>query len=50
MAKLVAAGDLPMEKFQASYGAWKNHISHGNCYGLGKSMDKKIEVILQTGL
>jgi len=49
MAKLVAAGKLPMEKFQASYGAWKNHISHGNCYRLGKSMDEKIGTILQTG-
>lgn len=47
MAKLVADGKLPMEKFQASYGAWKNHISHGNCYRLGKSLDEKIEPILQ---
>ena len=50
MANLVAAGELPMERFKASYGAWKNHISNGNCYGLGKSMDKKIEEILQMGL
>ena len=50
MAKLVVAGELSMERFTASYGAWKNHISHGNCYGLGKSMDKKIEEILQMGL
>ncbi len=47
MAKLVTSGDLTMEKFQASYGAWKNHISHGNCYRLGKSMDEKIKVILE---
>lgn len=47
MAKLVAAGELPLEKFQASYGAWKNHISHGNCYKLGKSMDKRISTILE---
>ena len=46
MAKLVAAGELPMEKFRASYGAWKNHISHGNCYHLGRSIDKKINQIL----
>ena len=46
MAKLVAAGKLPMGKFQASYGAWKNHISHGNCYRLGKAMDEKIKGIL----
>ena len=46
MAKLVAAGELSMEKFQASYGAWKNHISHGNCYRLGRDMDEKINAIL----
>ena len=47
MAKLVAAGKLPAEKFRASYGAWKNHISHGNCYHLGKAMDEKINQILR---
>ena len=46
MAKLVTSGDLTMEKFQASYGAWKNHISHGNCYRLGKSMDERVGEIL----
>lgn len=46
MAKLVAVGKLSAEKFYASYSSWKNHISHGNCYKLGKSMDKKIEKIL----
>lgn len=43
MAKLAAAGKLPPEKLQASYGAWKNHISHGNCQGLATVMDKKIK-------
>lgn len=47
MAKLVAAGILPEEKFWASYTAWKNHISHGNCYKLGISMDEKINEILR---
>ena len=47
MARLVAAGRLSREKFDASYNAWKNHISHGNCYRLGKRMDAKIESILQ---
>lgn len=47
MAKLVAAGKLPEEKFRASYGAWKNHISHGNCYRLGREMDRKIDEVLQ---
>ena len=46
MARLVAEWKLEREKFDASYNAWKNHISHGNCYGLGKTMDKKIEAIL----
>ena len=46
MAKLVASGKLPPEKFQTSYGAWKNHISHGHCYRLGNNMDKKIQAIL----
>ena len=48
MAKLVAEGKLPDEKFRASYGAWKNHISHGNCHRLGESMDKKITETLQS--
>ena len=41
MAKLVAEGKLPREKFDASYGAWRNHISHGNCKGLQKILDRK---------
>lgn len=49
MAKLVAVGKLPVEKFRASYGAWKNHISHGNCKAVGNGMDQKIEQILQGG-
>lgn len=46
MAKLAAAGELPQKKLQASYGAWKNHISHGNCKGLAKTMDRKMEEML----
>lgn len=46
MAKLVAAGKLPKEKFDASYEAWKNHISHGNCYRLSMDMDRRIAEIL----
>ena len=46
MAKLVVDGKLPLDKFNASYGAWKNHISHGNCYHLTKSMDIKVSKIL----
>lgn len=47
MAKLVADGKLPMEKFKTSYAAHAAHRSHGNCYKLGKSMDQKISEILQ---
>lgn len=43
MAKLVAAGKLPQEKLEFSYGAWKNHISHGNCNQLGEKMDAMIK-------
>ena len=46
MAKLVADGKLSKEKFDCSYGAWRNHISHGNCYKLAEMMDKKIQKIL----
>lgn len=42
MAKLVGAGKLSREKFEASYNAWKNHVSHGNCHSLIKAMDEKI--------
>ena len=49
MAKLVASGMLSEEKFNDSYRAWKNHISHGNCYKLAKSMDEKIYAIKEVG-
>lgn len=48
MAKLVAAGKIPAGKFDSSYKAWKNHVSHGNCYRLAKSMDKRMEEIWKT--
>lgn len=47
MAKLVVDGKLTREKFDASYNAWKNHISHGNCYHLSKVMDEKINKIFE---
>ena len=46
MAKLVAAGKLPLEKLERSYAAHQSHRSHGNCHNLGKAMDKKIFDIL----
>ena len=48
MAKMVANGKLPLQKFNASYNAWKNHISHGNCYKLGKEMDRIISSIIKN--
>lgn len=45
MAKLVEAGKLSEAKFRSSYNAWRNHISYGNCYRLGQSMDEIIEKI-----
>lgn len=47
MARLVAGGKLPRETFDASYNAWKNHISHGNCYRLGVHMDQKIRELIK---
>lgn len=47
MAKLLASGKLSKEKFNASYSAWKNHISHGNCYKLAKVFEIKINKTLK---
>ena len=47
MARLVAEGKLTLEKFYASYNAWRNHISHGDCHNLGRVVDKKIREVLR---
>lgn len=47
LAKRVVEGKLSIEKFQASYGAWRNHASHGNCYKVIKSMDDMVKEILE---
>lgn len=47
MARLVAEGKMSKETFDASYGAWKNHISHGNCKGLENAMDRKIAEVFE---
>ena len=47
MAKLVADGRMSIEKFNDSYNAWKNHISHGNCRGLAKRTDKEINKTIE---
>lgn len=46
MAKLVNEGEISMERFLTSYNAWRNHISHGNCYHIRRTMDQKISEIL----
>lgn len=48
MAALVKEDKLSREKFNRSYNAWRNHISHGNCVKLGYEMDKYIEEILRS--
>lgn len=47
MVKLVGKGKLTEEKFYESYNAWKNHISHGNCYKLSCEMDRYIEELFK---
>ena len=47
MAKLVAQGKLNKDKFDSSYQAWKNHLSHGNCYKLTKQTVEIIQNILK---
>ena len=44
---VVKDGRLSRERLEKSYGAWKNHISHGNCFGLGREMDKIVRGILE---
>lgn len=48
MTYLVNKGKLSREKFNESYNAWKNHISHGNCVKLGYEMDKYIKRLLDS--
>lgn len=43
MAKLVSKGTISMNTFENSFNAWKNHISHGNCYRLKNKMELNIK-------
>ena len=47
MANLVKCGKLSDEKFQSSYGAWKNHISHGDCKRLEEKTNITLRAILE---
>ena len=49
MAKLVVSGRLDKRKFQESYEAFKNHISHGNCIKFGYQLDQIVREILDCG-
>ncbi len=46
LAKSVANGKASERFFRYSYASWKSYLLLGNCYGLIKTMDKKIERIL----
>ena len=46
MAKLVASKKLLIKKFNDSFNAWKNHISHGNCKKLETKTKNKILKII----
>ena len=47
MAKLVVKCELREEKFNFSFNAWKNHISHGNCYKLSKEFEERLKNIIK---
>lgn len=47
MARLVAEGKLEKKKFDESYQAYKNHLSKGNCYSLGRKLEREINKILE---
>lgn len=47
MAKLVAEGRLERKKFDDSYNAVKNHMSHGNCRKLMRGLDDMVGSILK---
>lgn len=49
MAKLVVSGRLERGKFEESYKAFKNHISHGNCIKFGYQLDKMVHEIFDSG-
>ena len=49
MARLVATGKLEKKKFDESFGAYMNHLSKGNCYLLGRKLEKDINEILKGG-
>lgn len=47
MAKAVVNERLIKEKFDESYIAFKNHISHGNCMKFGYELDQMVNGIVK---
>ena len=43
--KMYSQGLISEEEIRKSYSAWKAHASYGNCYGLIKDFDKRIDNI-----
>lgn len=43
LARLVAEGKVERKKFDESFQAYKNHLSNGNCYSLGRRLEREIE-------
>ena len=40
-------GEMTKEQIIFSYGSWKGHVSHGNCYRLIQEMDKLFNEIFE---
>ena len=47
LARLVAEGKVERKKFDESFQAYKNHLSNGNCYSLGRRLETEVERILK---
>ena len=45
--KLVQSGQMTRDNFDERFIAWKNHISHGNCYRLSHEMDYFVDRLLK---
>lgn len=40
-------GEMTEEQIKFSYGSWKGHVMHGNCYRLIQEMDKLFNEIFE---
>ncbi|GHU95049.1 hypothetical protein FACS1894208_07190 [Clostridia bacterium] len=48
-SRKVASGEIPLEKAEQSYQAWRNHASHGNSYSLIRKTDAKFNELFKEG-